>query len=332
MGQGAYILGCEGTTLKAWERDFFREANPFGFILFARNVDMPAQLHKLTSDLRECVGWNAPVLIDQEGGRVQRLRGPVWREYLPPMDQMERVAPEHRLRSMYLRNLLIGSELMAVGIDANCAPTADIAQADTHQFLRNRLYGSDVETVVKASMATAEGLMAAGVLPVLKHMPGHGRALVDSHLHLPTVDAPKVDLMARDFAPFKALNSLPMGMSAHIVFKQIDPDAPATTSPVIMDLVRSELEFDNLIMTDDISMEALSGTVATRSRDALDAGCDIVLHCNGERDDMIAVAEAGGNMTSDAQTRANRAVLARSTPDDIDIAAAAREFEGYLNA
>jgi beta-N-acetylhexosaminidase len=332
MGQGAYILGCEGTTLKAWEREFFREANPFGFILFARNVDMPAQLRKLTSDLRECVGWNAPVLIDQEGGRVQRLLGPVWREYLPPMDQMERVAPEHRLRSMYLRNLLIGSELMAVGIDTNCAPTADIAQADTHPFLRNRLYGSDVETVVKASMATAEGLMAAGVLPVLKHMPGHGRALVDSHLHLPTVDAPKADLMARDFAPFKALNSLPMGMSAHIVFKQIDPDAPATTSPVMMDLVRSELEFDNLIMTDDISMEALSGTVATRSRDALDAGCDIVLHCNGEQDDMIAVAEAGGNMTSGAQTRANRAVLARSTPDDIDIAAAAREFEGYLNA
>ncbi len=327
MPSGAYIFGCEGLSLTPSERAFFAKAQPWGFILFARNISDPEQLSALTGALRDAVGWRAPVLIDQEGGRVQRMGPPHWRSYLPALDQME--IARDPARAMYLRNLLIASELMAVGIDVNCAPVADLVFAQTHPVLRNRCYGSDVATVVSMCRAAAGGMMDAGVLPVLKHIPGYGRAVVDGHKDLPTVDVPRADLDAQDFAPFKALTDLAMGMTAHIVFPCID-DLPATTSARAMQMIRRDIGFDNLIMTDDISMEALSGSVAARSRAALDAGCDIVLHCNGDLGEMEAVAEICGAQTSEIAVRAARAMAARRPAQEIDIQAVEAEFQGLI--
>lgn len=328
MPKTAAIFGPEGPEITAWERRFFRDADPLGFIVFARNIDTPDQLCRLTANLRDAVGRNAPVLIDQEGGRVQRMRSPHWREYLPALDQMDRASDP--MRAQWIRNRLIAAELLEVGIDANCAPLADIAEDATHPFLQNRLYGRDVETVIKAARICADAHLAGGVLPVLKHIPGHGRAAMDSHLMLPTVHAPRVELDAWDFAPFKALNDIAMGMSAHIVFSDIDPDAPATTSPAMMKVIRQDIGFDGLLMTDDLSMEALSGTVADRATAAIKAGCDIILHCNGDPVEMEAVANAAGEMTPAAMTRANRALAQRKNPDDIDIPALEAEFEALL--
>jgi beta-N-acetylhexosaminidase len=324
----ASILGPEGLEITPWERDFFRDVQPLGFILFARNVDNPTQLKRLTSDLRDAVGRDAPILIDQEGGRVQRMRAPHWREFLPALDQMDRASDP--LRAQWIRNRLIADDLYSVGIDVNCAPLADIAEDATHPFLMNRLYGRDVETVVAAAQVCADALLAGGVLPVLKHMPGHGRAAVDSHLNLPTATAERAALDAKDFAPFTALNALPMGMSAHIVFPAIDAEAPATTSPAMIKVIRNDIGFDGLLMTDDISMEALSGTVAARTAAAIAAGCDIVLHCNGIADEMELVVDAAGSMTTAAQNRADRALSLRKSPEIVDIRALEAELETLL--
>ena len=324
----AAIFGPEGLKITPWERGFFRETQPLGFIVFARNIDTPVQLRRLTADLRDVVGRNAPILIDQEGGRVQRMRGPHWREYLPALDQMDRARDP--LRAQWIRNRLIAAELHDVGIDVNCAPLADIAEDSTHPFLQNRLYGRDVASVVAAARICADAHLAGGVLPVLKHIPGHGRATTDSHLRLPQVDAPRAELDAKDFAPFKALNDLPMGMSAHIVFSDIDPDAPATTSPKMIKVIRQDIGFDGLLMTDDVSMEALSGTLSQRATAAIAAGCDVILHCNGDADEMQSVALAAGGMTPAAMTRANHALDQRKTPENIDIASLEAEFETLL--
>ena len=324
----AAIFGPEGPKITAWEQAFFRETQPFGFILFARNIDTPDQLRRLTHSLRESVQRDAPILIDQEGGRVQRMRPPHWREYLPALDQMAHARDP--LRAQWVRNRLIAAELTDVGIDANCAPLADIAEDATHPVLQNRLYGRDVETVVAAARACANAHLAGGVLPVLKHIPGHGRATMDSHLALPRVDAPRAALEARDFAAFKALNDLPMGMSAHIVFSDIDPAAPATISAAMMKVIRQDIGFDGLLMTDDLSMQALSGTVAERTTAALKAGCDVILHCNGEQAEMQAVAAAAGLMGPQAMARANRALAMRKTPAKIDIPSLEAELAHHL--
>jgi len=221
--QSATIFGPQGHAVTDWEKGFFRETQPLGFILFARNVDTPDQLRRLTADLREAVGWNAPVLIDQEGGRVQRMRAPHWREYLPALDQMEQASDP--IRAQWIRNRLIAAELYDVGIDVNCAPLADLVEDETHPVLRNRLYAGDVETAVVAARACADAFLAGGVLPV-KHIPGYGRASVDSHLDLPTVTVPRKALEERDFAPFVQLSDIRLGMTAHIVFSDIDPDNP----------------------------------------------------------------------------------------------------------
>jgi beta-N-acetylhexosaminidase len=328
MSDGAYIFGVEGLGLSKDEYRFFERARPWGFILFARNVSDPKQLRALTASLRDCVGWNAPILIDQEGGRVQRMRAPHWREYLPALDQMK-VTGVNAARGMYLRNLLIAHELFDVGIDVNCAPVGDLIWPETHPIMRNRCYGSDVETVIEICKASADGMLAAGVLPVLKHIPGYGRAVVDGHKDLPRVDVPLAELERTDFAPFKALSDLPMGMTAHIVYPCID-EAPATTSAKAMAMIRNEIGFDNLIMTDDISMEALSGTVAERSRASLDAGCDLVLHCNGNLEEMRAVADISGHQTPGIRDRCARALDCRQTPTDIDIYALEAEFQALL--
>lgn len=328
MGLNATIFGPAGSTVTDSERGFFAEVQPLGFILFARNIDNPDQLRRLTSDLRETVGRNAPVLIDQEGGRVQRMRSPYWREYLPALDQMQAAADP--MRAQWIRNRLIAAELFDVGIDVNCAPLADLVEENTHPVLCNRLYGGDVATVVAAARICADAHLAGGVLPVLKHVPGYGRAAVDSHKALPTVHAPLAELQARDFAPFLALNDIAMGMTAHIVFSQIDPDAPATTSAKIMKIIRESIGFEGLLMTDDLSMEALSGTIAERAAAAVNAGCDVILHCNGDAGEMEKVAKAAGEMTPAAMSRANRALAQRKTPDMIDIPALEAELEALL--
>ncbi|GFE63609.1 beta-N-acetylhexosaminidase [Litoreibacter roseus] len=325
---GAYIFGCAGETLSDTERAFFTESAPWGFILFARNITDRDQLKNLTDDLREAVGWNAPVLIDQEGGRVQRMGPPVWRNYLPALDQVA-ASGAHAARAMYLRNRLIAHDLHEVGIDVNCAPLADVIRPESHPILKNRCYGEDVETVVALARACAEGLADGGVVPVLKHIPGYGRAVVDGHKALPVVDAPMSELQAVDFAPFAQLRDLPMGMTAHIVLSELD-SMPATTSPKVMEMIRTEMGFQNLIMTDDISMEALSGSVAERSRAALDAGCDLILHCNGDMTEMASVAAACGVQTPDIQDRCARALSHRKAPTDIDISALDSEFQALI--
>jgi beta-N-acetylhexosaminidase len=328
MTQAAVIFGCEGQAVTDWERRFFRDLTPWGFILFARNVADPAQLRRLTSDLRDTVGWQAPVLIDQEGGRVQRMRSPHWREFLPALDQMSRASDP--IRAQWLRNRLIADDLRGVGIDVNCAPLADLVEEGTHPVLLNRLYGRDVDTVVRAGRAAAQGLMAGGVLPVLKHLPGYGQARVDSHLDLPRVSVPLDDLIARDFAPFRALADLPMGMTAHIVMEAVDPDAPATTSPRAMAAIRNLIGFGGLIMTDDLSMQALSGTLSTRAAASLAAGCDLVLHCNGKPGDMVEVAQGLRPMDGAALARADRALALRNDPDTSDLKALERELHALL--
>lgn len=326
-GLSACILGLEGPELQAGERAFFTDAQPLGFILFARNVESPARLAALTADLRDSVGRDAPVLIDQEGGRVQRMRAPHWREWLPPLDQAGRNADP---RAMFLRYRLIAAELHEVGIDVDCAPMADIARADTHPFLRNRCLGEDAASVAVAARAVAEGLMAGGVLPVLKHIPGHGRAAIDSHLSLPVVETEAEVLRAEDFAPFRALADLPMAMTAHLKYTAFDAARPATQSPAMVALIREEIGFRGLLMSDDISMEALSGGVAERAARTIAAGCDLVLHCNGKLEEMRAVAEAAGPLSGRALERAQSALACRAAPQAIDIPAAEAELRALL--
>jgi beta-N-acetylhexosaminidase len=319
-GTGAAIFGCAGPSLDPNEAAFFREADPFGFILFARNVETPDQLRRLTSDLRASVGRDAPVLVDQEGGRVQRLRAPHWREWLPPLDQVAR-SGSRAAEGMALRSRLIAHELREVGIDANCAPCADIAAPQTHPFLRNRCYGSDAGMVTKVARAVADAHLQGGVLPVVKHMPGHGRSTADTHHDLPTVDVDADTLVATDFAPFRSLNDLPMAMTSHIVFAAYDPVLPATQSPAMIRVIREVIGFQGLLMTDDLNMQALAGTLAERAALSIAAGCDIALHCKGDLAEMQAVAQAAGRMGAKAQQRAADALGCRRVPDDVDIRA-----------
>jgi beta-N-acetylhexosaminidase len=323
VGTTAAIFGCKGPRLEPAEHAFFRDADPFGFIIFARNVETQDQLYRLTSDLRATVGRDAPVLVDQEGGRVQRLRGPQWREWAPPLDTIN-AAPNlaAACRSMALRASLIAAELRAVGIDANCAPVADIATDGTHPFLRNRCYGTDAAAVIAIARAVADAYLAGGVLPVVKHMPGHGRAVGDTHHDLPTVTADAATLMATDFAPFRALSDLPMAMTAHIVFAAYDGQNPTTQSPRMIEVIRNDIGFAGLLMTDDLNMQALSGSLADRTVRSLMAGCDLALHCSGEFAEMQSVADAAGPMRPETRVRAQAALAYRKAPTEIDIAAA----------
>ena len=321
------IYGCAGTTLAPGEAAFFRGADPWGFILFARNGDDPDGLRRLTSALREAVGRDAPVLIDQEGGRVQRLRAPRFREHPPALDMMRAASaahgPEAALEAMELRSALIAAELIACGIDVNCAPLADLLEPQTHPVLLNRLYGAEVGTVVAACRTALRGMARQGVLGVVKHVPGYGRAALDGHVALSRLAQPLVELEARDFAPFRALADAPMAMTAHVVVEALDPERPATTSPAVMTYVRAALGLTGLLMTDDVSMGALDGPVAQRGAAALAAGCDVVLHCDGDMAVMEALAAAVPSMTEAAAGRAARALAGRRAPEPFDAPAAA---------
>ncbi len=279
----AFVTGLGGTALSTDERAFLAEAAPWGLILFRRNVEDPDQLKRLTGDFRDAVGWRAPVLIDQEGGRVQRLTAPHWRTY--PSGRRLAGAAALAGDSALIADVahLVGDDLAAVGIDVDCAPCLDIATDGMTPAIGDRSYGGRPDLVAAAGRAFANGLMAAGVVPVVKHVPGHGRARVDSHHELPVVAADLDSLAAADFAPFAALADLPAAMTAHLVYTAIDPERPATQSPVVIEkIIRGHIGFDGLLFSDDLSMNALEGTLAERARATLAAGCDIALHCSGD--------------------------------------------------
>lgn len=317
-GRGAAIFGCLGPALLPDEAAFFRDYDPFGFILFARNVETPDQVRRLTADLRAAVGRDAPIFVDQEGGRVQRLRAPDWREWLPPLDLVQTAGP-NAAAAMALRYRLIAAELRAVGIDGNCAPCADLITSATHPFLRNRCYGDDPAFVAMIARAVAEAHLATGVLPVIKHLPGHGRSAVDTHHDRPTVTAGRESLAVTDFAPFRALADLPLAMTAHLVFTAYDANNPVTQSPEMVGVIRHEIGFTGLLMTDDLNMQALAGTLAERAARSIAAGCDIALHCKGELAEMQEVAAAAGDMPAASLQRARSALARRVANPVLDV-------------
>jgi beta-N-acetylhexosaminidase len=326
----AFISGLSGLAVTANERAFLRSVAPWGLILFKRNIDSPEQIRSLIDDFRSLVGRaEAPVLIDQEGGRVQRLGPPQWPAY-PPGAVYGRLYdrdPAAGLAAARLGSRLIAEDLAGLGITVDCLPIADVPVPGADAVIGDRAYGTDPQKVAAIAAAVAEGLQAGGVLPVLKHLPGHGRATADSHLALPTVDATRADLEASDFAAFRPLKRLAMGMTAHVVFMAFDRDLPATTSATIIgQVIRGYIGFGGLLMSDDISMGALSGTIAERSRAAITAGCDLVLHCNGRLDEMEAVAGAAPLLAGAAAARADAALAARRPAAPIDVTAARAEF------
>lgn len=327
---GATIFGCGGTVLSPDERAFFRAADPWGFILFARNLETPAQIRDLTASLRDAVGRDAPILIDQEGGRVARLRAPHWREWLPALDQVAASRPGQAARGFWIRSRLIAAELRALGIDVNCAPIVDVPAEGVHPIILNRCYGRDGSTVAEVGRAVAEGLLAGGVLPVLKHIPGHGRPVADSHEELPRTDAAMADLQAVDFAPFRTLADLPLAMTAHVIYDAVDPDLPATMSPGVIRLIRDEIGFQGLLMTDDLSMKALQGDFAPRVTGALSAGCDLILHCNGDMVEMSAIAGAAGRLDAAAVKKSDAALGLRSRIDPVDQTALLEELAAAI--
>ena len=311
-GKGAYIFGCASTKLNDCEKTFYKDADPFGFILFSRNIENKGQICTLTEDLRSAVGWNAPIFIDQEGGRVQRLRAPLAREWPAPLDHVKQ-ASDRAKEIIYARYAVIAHELRQLGITANCIPTADIARDKTHPILKDRCFGHSAEIVSQIAEAAAEGLLRGGALPVMKHMPGHGLAEIDSHLAAPRTDASLQMLEDLDFKPFRKLKKMLMGMTAHVVYEDIDQERPGTISPAVHKLIRRSIGFDGLLMSDDLSMEALGGNAKSRARAVIGAGCDIVLHCNGKLDEMHSITEAVGQMGPKARKRAAEVIHMHDT-------------------
>jgi beta-N-acetylhexosaminidase len=334
----AVIFGLVGLEVSGEERRFFEETDPFGFILFARNCEAPDQIRALVTDLRNIVGReDAPVLIDQEGGRVSRLRPPHWRE-APPAAVFGELAArdgDAAAEAARVNAQLIGIELAALGIDVDCAPVLDIPAPGSHEIVGDRAFGTSPELVARLGRAAIEGFLSAGVIPVIKHIPGHGRAKVDSHHDLPVVDAPLDDLREIDFAPFTALADAPWAMTAHVVYQAIDADNPATTSKAaITDFIRGEIGFDGVLVSDDLSMKALSGSLGERAAAAIDAGCDVALHCNGEMDEMQAVAKATSalsDVATDRIARARAALRPAEDPaEDVDAAALTAQLRALL--
>ncbi len=332
----AWISGCSGLELSRDEELFFADERPWGFILFARNISEPRQISDLTAALRASVGRDdAPVMIDQEGGRVQRLRPPLAPDYPAgsALGSLWAANREAGRRAAWIQSRLHAFDLLRHGIDVDCIPVLDVAMDGMTAAIGTRAYRDDPQCVAEIGRAAADGLIAGGMAPVMKHMPGHGRARVDSHKELPRVDAPLEELMARDFAPFKALNDLTMAMSAHVVYTAIDPDNPATISPkVISEIIRGHIGFDGLLMSDDTSMQALSGDFAQRAGAIVGAGCDVVLHCNGVMEEMRAVASKTPVLAGDASRRAARALADLRAPDKSDENALRSEFAGFFEA
>ena len=330
------IYGLAGPVLSAAEDAFFRDVKPWGFILFARNIETPDQVRALTAALRETVDDpRAPILIDQEGGRVARLKPPHW-NLRPPAARFGAAYaanPEAIREATYLNARLIAHDLAGVGLNVDCLPLLDVPQPGAHDIIGDRAFAADPTVIIELGRAQIEGLMDGGVLPVMKHIPGHGRAGSDSHLELPRVATGPEELSAVDFVTFRSLDTCPMAMTAHVVYDSIDPQRPATTSPkVIRDVIRGEMGFDGLLMSDDLSMKALDGPLNVRARASLFAGCDVVLHCNGDMNEMKDVALEAKALEGAALRRANHALSLLVTPSGFDPAAAAARLDMLLGS
>ena len=317
----AFVCGCLGLTLDADERAFLKEADPLGVILFKRNIDTPVQVAALTSEIRSVLGRaDAFVLVDQEGGRVQRLTAPNWRRY-PSAARFAAAFPDIDARADAIKAVarLMAADLRHVGIDVDCLPVLDVPVEGSHDVIGDRAYGRDPAIVARLGRAAADGMLEGGVLPVMKHVPGHGRAGADSHLDLPIVDAPRDVLAASDFLPFRLNADLPAAMTAHVVYTALDPDHPATISKrVIETIVRGAIGFDGLLFSDDLSMKALPGTFGQKAEWLFAAGVDVALHCNGIRSEAEQVAGASPMLTGKAQARVDRARAAMKAPKDFD--------------
>jgi beta-N-acetylhexosaminidase len=334
MSTRAFITGLSGLQLRADERAFLRAERPWGFILFKRNIERPAQVSALVTELRESIGEpDAPVLIDQEGGRVARLGPPHWPIYPPgaAFGTLYDIDCKLGLAAARLSARLIAADLTDLGITVDCMPLADVPVPGADAVIGNRAYGTEPEKVAAIARAITEGLEQGGILPVLKHIPGHGRATADTHIRLPEVDTPKAELERTDFAAFRPLADLPMAMTAHVVFSALDPAHPATTSATIIEqVIRGVIGFQGLLMSDDVSMNALAGSTAERTRAIVTAGCDIVLHCNGKLDEMRAVAGEAPLLSGMALERAKRALAARKSPQPFDRKAARAELDDLV--
>tara|TARA_A100001037_G_C15101497_1_gene614203 strand:- start:157 stop:1176 length:1020 start_codon:yes stop_codon:yes gene_type:complete len=333
----ATIFTCSSLELSADEKAFFKDVDPFGFILFADNIESPDQVRRLTESMRLCVEReDAPVLIDQEGGRVARLRPPQWRETLPAKSYGDLALKDKSaaLRAIWINGRLLASELYELGINVNCAPVLDLSIPGAHDVIGDRSFGSDPTLVVDLARAFSEGLMSGGVLAMIKHVPGHGRAMADSHKELPTVDLPKEELKRTDFAPFKGLSDVPLAMTAHILFPQIDPDRPATTSPIVInEIVRGYIGYRGLIVSDDVTMAALSGSDRERAERTRAAGCDIVLHCYAELAQMKEIAKGSCEMEEHSVARwATAQEKVKNTPVAADLNALQREHSELMKS
>ncbi len=325
------VFGLAGTSLTAEERGFFRDADPLGFILFQRNCENPAQLRGLVAALRDLVGrGDAPVLIDQEGGRVARLKPPFWPAYPAPA-AIAALGGACAREAAWLGARLIADDLSSLGITVDCAPMIDVPVPGADPIIGDRAWGAEPESVTERGLAVCDGLMAGGVLPVLKHIPGHGRGTVDSHVMLPIVVTDRATLDATDFRPFRALGAMPWAMTAHVLFPAIDPVLPATLSSLVIgDVIRTSIGFDGVLISDDLSMRALGGGMAERAARALKAGCDLVLHCNGAMAEMIGIAAAIGAMSPAACRRVAAGEARRLAPANFDRFAAERRFAALV--
>jgi beta-N-acetylhexosaminidase len=335
MNSRAFITGISGPELSAAEREFIRAERPWGFILFKRNIEAPAQVILLIKELRKELGEpDAPVLIDQEGGRVQRLAPPHWPAYpagavFGVLYDIDRALG---LAAARLSARLIAADLMDLGVTVDCLPLADVPVAGADAVIGNRAYGTDPGKVAAIARAVTQGLEHGGILPVLKHIPGHGRATADTHFRLPEVDTSKAELERTDFAAFQPLADLPMAMTAHVVFSALDPAHPATTSATIIEqVIRGVIGFQGLLMSDDVSMNALAGSIGERTRAIIAAGCDMVLHCNGKLDEMREVAAETPELSGKALERARRALASRKPPQAFDRLAARAELDALID-
>jgi beta-N-acetylhexosaminidase len=335
MAARAFITGVSGLTLTAEERDFMRAERPWGFIIFKRNIESQDQVIALLKELRESIGdFDAPVLIDQEGGRVQRFGPPQWPAYPSGavFGTLYDIDSRLGLRAALLSARLIAADLIDLGVTVDCLPLADVPIAGADAVIGNRAYGTEPGKVAAIARAVTEGLEQGGVLPVLKHIPGHGRATADTHFGLPVVDTPRAELERTDFAAFQPLADLPMAMTAHVVFSALDPAQPATTSATIIEqVIRGSIGFQGLLMSDDVSMNALAGSIAERTGAIVAAGCDMVLHCNGKLDEMREVARETPELSGKALQRAKRALASRKAPQSFDRVAARAELDELVD-
>jgi len=335
MNSRAFISGISATNLSDAEREFIRSERPWGFILFKRNIETPEQVTILVRELRNTLGEpDAPVLIDQEGGRVQRLGPPHWPAYPPGavFGALYDVEPALGLNAARISARLIAADLIDLGVTVDCLPLADVPVPGADAVIGNRAYGTEPGKVAAIARAVTEGLEQGGVLPVLKHIPGHGRATADTHFRLPEVDTSKKELERTDFAAFQPLADLPMAMTAHVVFSALDPAHPATTSATIIEqVIRGVIGFQGLLMSDDVSMNALAGSIAERTRAIVGAGCDMVLHCNGNLDEMREVARETPKLSGKALERARRALASRRAPQPFDRQAARAELDALIH-